>query len=806
MVAGLMAFVTLLSVTLCRAPSWSVPLGAGETRFHIGLTPERRPWIRPGTRLLLHGADGGPFVLALRLLPDGHLAEADRVLEVRQEDRTLARLQLAPSWSDYRILVPAPPLFHSLVATVPLELSCLRYVTAKDGEDRCVRVESIRVEARSSGIIRPFLRALWLSLLVVAVYLLGLRIMASQSTSRSIPLATAISVGAALVAWAWRNPYTLAWALPPMVALVALCAVGLAAFALRGRARPQFFWIGLVLTVLAQASFTARSLGGVGLGLLATGFLFLVAAKAKHPEDERPPPAWTPWLLLGVLGVALSMRFVGLREVPFGLWRDEARHGLIALRILEDPAYRPIYVAEGGVNMPALGFYPFVLGILGFGIEPWSLRPVAAAAGGLGVLLLSLLAFDLTRRWEVAILAGWFEAASSWHTALSRYIFPTVFDPLCTLGGLALLWRGWGSERGRRHDGGLLLAGLLVGAATQTYHSGKVAPLMAAATIAWLKVHRGSDRRGLLAFGLGLGAAVLPMLWFGVVRPEALEYRVRQVFLVEVAYRSGKAPLTEVDASLGRHATMFNRAGDPAGRLHPAHAPMLELPAAVAFVVGLAGVVRAGAANPAWLAALWLVVGLLPSVLAVEGPHAMRSVGAVGPACLLAALGVLEILRRLPLPATRSSLRPLVGVGVAALGLGLGAHRYFVDLAGTAWRATYPVHTAVGAFAREALLAQPARAVYVDAQLVSNSVMAFLTHGLTVRTFSGDRFSRFPAAGDLAILSGPEAEAQKAALAECLPGTPFRIGPTPPGASWPAFVAYELRCPGARGRAEWRTP
>ena len=608
MVAGLMAFVTLLSVTLCRAPSWSVPLGAGETRFHIGLTPERRPWIRPGTRLLLHGADGGPFVLALRLLPDGHLAEADRVLEVRQEDRTLARLQLAPSWSDYRILVPAPPLFHSLVATVPLELSCLRYVTAKDGEDRCVRVESIRVEARSSGIIRPFLRALWLSLLVVAVYLLGLRIMASQSTSRSIPLATAISVGAALVAWAWRNPYTLAWALPPMVALVALCAVGLAAFALRGRARPQFFWIGLVLTVLAQASFTARSLGGVGLGLLATGFLFLVAAKAKHPEDERPPPAWTPWLLLGVLGVALSMRFVGLREVPFGLWRDEARHGLIALRILEDPAYRPIYVAEGGVNMPALGFYPFVLGILGFGIEPWSLRPVAAAAGVLGVLLLSLLAFDLTRRWEVAILAGWFEAASSWHTALSRYIFPTVFDPLCTLGGLALLWRGWGSERGRRHDGGLLLAGLLV------------------------------------------------------------------------------------------------------------------------------------------------------------------------------------------------------GVGVAALGLGLGAHRYFVDLAGTAWRATYPVHTAVGAFAREALLAQPTRAVYVDAQLVSNSVMAFLTHGLTVRTFSGDRFSRFPAAGDLAILSGPEAEAQKAALAECLPGTPFRIGPTPPGASWPAFVAYELRCPGARGRAEWRTP
>ena len=39
--------------------------------------------------------------------------------------------------------------------------------------------------------------------------------------------------------------------------------------------------------------------------------------------------------------LALALRMWDLGGLPFGLWRDEARHGLVALRILDDPDYRP---------------------------------------------------------------------------------------------------------------------------------------------------------------------------------------------------------------------------------------------------------------------------------------------------------------------------------------------------------------------------------------------------------------------------------------------------------------------------------
>src|SRR5213078_2370111 len=92
--------------------------------------------------------------------------------------------------------------------------------------------------------------------------------------------------------------------------------------------------------------------------------------------------------------------------LPYGLWRDEAWHGVIAQRILEDPSYRPVYIAEAHVNMPALVLYPFALAIKRWGAHEWAMRPIVALAGALTVLPLYGLVRRLTGRVGLALLAA----------------------------------------------------------------------------------------------------------------------------------------------------------------------------------------------------------------------------------------------------------------------------------------------------------------------------------------------------------------------------------------------------------------
>src|SRR6185369_15249924 len=107
--------------------------------------------------------------------------------------------------------------------------------------------------------------------------------------------------------------------------------------------------------------------------------------------------------------------------------------------MLQDDSYRPIYIADNRVNMPALGLYPFALAIKLWGVHPWSMRPVTALAGALTVFPLYGLVARLTRRRGVALLAAAFLAVSSWHITISRFSFPTIFDPLFALTGCWLL-------------------------------------------------------------------------------------------------------------------------------------------------------------------------------------------------------------------------------------------------------------------------------------------------------------------------------------------------------------------------------
>src|SRR5437763_1537601 len=143
--------------------------------------------------------------------------------------------------------------------------------------------------------------------------------------------------------------------------------------------RDRLALAGLAAAIIAQALLSANQAPLAALFLYFVGIVLILAVCATHsatsPEagdtapassitlnapsastvpatdtsnrtpNSRPSTAANPQsairnphslLLVAILALAAGARFYRLAAVPFGLWRDEARHGLEALHLLCD--------------------------------------------------------------------------------------------------------------------------------------------------------------------------------------------------------------------------------------------------------------------------------------------------------------------------------------------------------------------------------------------------------------------------------------------------------------------------------------
>jgi 4-amino-4-deoxy-L-arabinose transferase-like glycosyltransferase len=757
--------LALFAGVLRSPPPWTLDVGApGDERFlQDWYAPERGDgltfrWSRPGSRLVLHGANVEPLVLVLRVNP-GTVARRVRLVS---RDQTMNTFEAVPGWSEYRIPISLRDRPGTFSAPPAVELACDRYLSAHDDRSLGLMINWVRLEPDSkptAGWKAPLWRALELTSVLIVFAAVLVRVTArgpDRSRVRNgLVLAPVALAAVALATATYRNPYLTAWAVPMMPWTLGLLC------------------LGLLITRLDRSAKSRELLGEVA-----------------------PPGPWAlaPLLILLALVLAGAMRFVEIKDLPWALWRDEARHGLIALRILEDDTYRPIYIGEHHVNLPALGLYPFAaaLGILG--VHTWSLRVVTAMAGALTVLPLYGLALRLTRRRDVALLASALLAISSWHVSISRFSFPAVFDPLLTLTGLWLLLRAANAARPVARGASAAAAGMTLGLALQTYHSARVAPLLAALLVA---VQGRSAWRAsiLLPLLLAFGVVVSPLCLYAVQNPGALGDRVGEVFLLRHAERNGEAPLGALDESLGRHLLMFNWKGDDNGRHHAPGRPLLDWVTGLGFLAGLAVLLKHRRSGPSRFMIGALSVAILPSLLAVDGPHAMRSIGAVAFACLIAAFGWLEIARSTPWPRTAA-------ISALALALGLNAMTYFVTMPRDprVWGSSHPVQTQLGAYVRGLVDRGGARAVdqiFVSEEVGESDVFQYLTHGTEPATFAAGMLSRHPRPGDLFLLSGYSYAEESRALAPYMgPNpSPVLLGPVFPGQTAPSFVGYRVPDP-----------
>ncbi|HVQ31096.1 MAG TPA: glycosyltransferase family 39 protein [Vicinamibacteria bacterium] len=542
----------------------------------------------------------------------------------------------------------------------------------------------------------PALRSLILAVLgVVALWAL----VAPKLHSRSSKGIVVLAAVAAFLGLAFARPQTVAllpWASGALALLAATDALR------RGLSPPAAARVAAVAPAVALLALAA---GGLRLepvlaSVVALGAVALGSMGSGPIAAARPVWARREWgLVLALTALALAFRIYRLDEIPFAIFRDEARHGALALRLLGDSSYRPLFVGPP-INQPLPYFLAVAQAIKAFGANLFALRIVSAVAGALAVPLLYGLVREVFGPRE-GFVAALLLAVSSWSVTISRFAVNYVEPSLFSLPAYWLLWRALPHARFR----GLCFAAFLVGLGQYSAHTAKALLVVTAGLVVEELARRAlsKDVAGLrkLALGLFLAAAALlatltPILLFVRENPDDYLARAQQVSVWSHARAEGESPATMPLQNLRSYILAFHVSGDPNGRHHLPEAPLLDPVSGLGLLAGL-GLTFTGLRSPACrFLLLWLVAGLLPGLLTVDAPSALRTIEAAPAVYAACAVGLIALWDGRP----RSDAKAwrAWGIGVLAGAVAWNAWVYFVRMyeSPAVWLASSAMGTPVG--------------------------------------------------------------------------------------------------------------
>jgi len=371
-----------------------------------------------------------------------------------------------------------------------------------------------------------------------------------------------------------------------------------------------------------------------------------------------------------VLLVATLLRLAGFGDVPPGLYHDEAFHGLDALDILQGDL--SFYFPANNGREP-LFIYLVALSVRLLGKSPFALRLVSPFAGLLTVAVTAAVGRALFSR-RVGLLAAAVLAVTLWHVHLSRVGFRAILLPLFT--ALAI-WQGAlgvresvsTQSKGRqwRH---WVAAGVFYGLSFYTYTAARSTPFALAAFGAYIVLAQSPNfqtpnsklqapifRRLCRSIGLAALAALLtvaPLVVYTVGHSDQVLGRLGQVSILNPAINGG-----DLWSTLGAHTLhtlgMFFVRGDRIWRHNVPWRPIFDPLLGAAFIVGLLVALRRVRREPAAsFVLIWTAAMSLPTLLAEDAPHFLRSVGMLPVVVFLPALGLDWLADRLSLPSLRS--------------------------------------------------------------------------------------------------------------------------------------------------------
>ena len=480
----------------------------------------------------------------------------------------------------------------------------------------------------------------------------------------------------------------------------------------------------------------------------------------------QPALRWLPLLIILAGGAALRLDRIG--ELPPGLYRDEAWYGLDAVGVLT--GHPALYFAANN-GREGLFIYLLAAAISLLGQTTLALR-VTSALVGIATLGAMYLAGRALFSHRIGVLAAGVLAGTFWHVALSRVAYRAITLPLFATLGLALAAFALRAT-GLRRRFLVIGAGVALGLTFYTYTSAPfLAPLIFLAALV-VSIKRPTDRRVILGIAGVTLAMLLPLAIWTLRHPDLYLARAGQVSVLAPGINKGDlfgALLNGMEKTLG----MFTLAGDRIWRHNLSLRPVFEGLTGGAFWIGIAAALwrqfrppaapQAGRGVHAFVLC-WLAVFLVPTVLAEDAPHFLRGIGALVPACLVAAVGLeaaLAYLSRRGLLA--NPLRSLLPVGLPAVAaaaiLLLGANATRLDYFGS-----YVVNPMTGYWLEAqntALAAQlnadlkAGRSVRLDARLANdNPALRFLVPDLAQARVVDESNRGAAAGGRTALIVDP---------------------------------------------------
>ncbi len=343
-------------------------------------------------------------------------------------------------------------------------------------------------------------------------------------------------------------------------------------------------------------------------------------------------------VLILIMAVAAFFRFWHFASIPPGLYQDEAMNGADALASLHSGSFKIFY--ENNNGREGMIIWLDALAIKLFGAHPWVLRLFPALAGLSAVLGIYFLAAELFGV-ETALISSFLAATGFWAVNFSRIGFRAGLMLFFLVWSFYFLVRGFKMSLSGDYAKAIwnfVPAGILFGSGIYTYIAYRFAPVLAIFAFGPTIFKNRADKKlwlGVLIFILAAFFAALPAGIYFLRHPADFSGRASGLFVL-----SSPSPVLATLASVAETLGMFNFFGDFNWRQNYAGSPELFWPIGLAFLLGLYLCLKKFDFKGRLLI-FWLAIFLLPGILTNEGnPHALRTLGAMPAAMMIAGVGL----------------------------------------------------------------------------------------------------------------------------------------------------------------------
>lgn len=365
-------------------------------------------------------------------------------------------------------------------------------------------------------------------------------------------------------------------------------------------------------------------------------------------------------LLLAILICAFALRATNIKNIPAGIYTDEAQNGVDAEQANETGQYKLFYESNNGreglfINLQALSIKTF--GNTEFGLKFWSI-----IFGTLTVLGVFLLASELFQNQVTGLIGAYLVAFSYWGINFSRIGFRAIMLPFLLTFASYFLFKGLRTKK--LHD--FLIAGFIYGLGLHTYIAFRVSPLVLIVLFISLLITRENFIknywRHVLVFAVAMFIAAAPMLLdFFVWNPQHYASRTSEISILNPEVNQGHL-LSAVAVTFGLSVQKYFAMGDLNMRQNYPPYPLLNPLVAISFLIGLVYCFKSFF-HLAWLRfkkgqrnekldlyvflLVWFFALLVPEFLAKEGnPHALRSIGTLPAVFIISTIPLMWILKK----------------------------------------------------------------------------------------------------------------------------------------------------------------